>query len=119
LSQSPKKAETIPASSLCRLESALEIIQQQMDLTKTFDDRVQRIAVLITTADLLWPYQNDKARAAFTEAFDLGTQEFKEKGDEVRREGTGLMTNTPDQRYTVVNAIAKRDLDWARKLTEQ
>lgn len=55
--QVQKKAEAAPASSLCNQESALEIIRQQMDATKTFDDRVQRIAVLISTADLLWPYQ--------------------------------------------------------------
>ncbi|MGI9069304.1 MAG: hypothetical protein ACR2HX_23250 [Pyrinomonadaceae bacterium] len=117
--QSQKKAVTVPASSLCNQESALEIIKQQMDATRTFDDRVQRIAVLITTADLLWPYQNDKARAAFIEAFDLGRQEFKEKGDEVVREGKGLMADKPDPRYTVINAIAKRDLAWARKLMGQ
>src|SRR5687768_2950368 len=78
--QVQKKVESAPASSLCNQESALEIIKQQMDVTRTFDDRVQRIAVLITTADLLWPYQNDQARVTFTEAFDLGTQEFKERG---------------------------------------
>jgi len=117
--QIQKKAEAAPASSLCNPESALELIQQQMDATRTFDDRVQRIAVLISVADLLWPHQNDKARAAFTEAFDLGAQEFKEKGDEVRREGKGLIAYTPDQRYTVINAIAKRDPIWARKLIEQ
>ena len=87
--QGQKKAEPASASSLCNQESALEIIKQQMDVTRTFDDRVQRIAVLITTADLLWPYQKEKARATFTDAFDLGAQEFKEKGDEILREGTG------------------------------
>jgi len=117
--QAQKKVETAPASSLCNQESALEIIQQQMDSTKTFDDRVQRIAVLILTADLIWPYQKEKARATFTEAFDLGAQEFKEKGDEIRREGGGMLVQKPDQRYTVINAIAKRDPAWARKLIEQ
>jgi hypothetical protein len=116
--QSQKKTEVPPASSLCNQEGALEIITQQRDATRTFDDRVQRITVLITTADLLWPYQTDKARATFTEAFDLGAQEFKEKGDQVVREGKGLMANKPDQRYTVINAIAKRDTAWARKLLE-
>lgn len=117
--QVPKKAETTPASSLCNQESALEIIQQQMDATKTFDDRVERIAVLISTADLLWPYQQEKARATFTEAFDLGEQEFRDKGNVISREGTGLIVQKPDERFTVINAIAKRDLPWARKLMER
>jgi len=29
------------------------------------------------------------------------------------------VTNPPDQRYTVINAIAKRDLSWAKKLTDE
>jgi hypothetical protein len=90
-----------------------------MDATKTFDDRVQRIAVLVSTADLLWPYQQEKARATFTEAFDLGEQEFKERGDAPISAGRGMVVQKPDQRFTVINAIAKRDLAWARKLMEQ
>jgi len=43
----------------------------------------------------------------------------RRKGDEHRREGVGLVTNPPDQRYTVINAIAKRDLSWAKKLTDE
>jgi hypothetical protein len=114
-----KKTEAAPASSFCNQESALEIITQQLDATKTFDDRVQRIAVLLSTADLLWPYQQEKARATFTEAFDLGEQEFKDKGDVIYREGKGLIAQKPDQRFSVINAIAKRDLAWARRLMEQ
>jgi hypothetical protein len=117
--QGQKKPELPPASSLCNQESALEIITQQLDVTRTFDARVQRIAVLILASDLLWTYQQDKARAAFTEAFDLAVQDFKEKGDEVLREGTRLFAVKPDQRYTVINAIAKRDPAWARKLLDQ
>lgn len=114
-----KKTEAAPASSFCNQESALEIITQQLDATRTFDDLVQRIAVLVSAADLLWPYQQEKARATFTEAFDLGEQEFKAKGDVIYREGKGLIAQKPDQRFTVINAIAKRDLAWARRLMEQ
>jgi len=117
--QAQKKTESVPASSLCNQESALEIIAQQTDATKTFDDRIQRIAVLVSAADLLWPYQLEKARATFTEAFDLGEQEFKDKGDVISREGKALFAPKPDQRFTVINAIAKRDLVWARRLMEQ
>ena len=46
-------------------------------------------------------------------------QEFKEKGDEVHKEGIRLFAVKPDQRYTVINAIAKRDPCWARKLIDQ
>jgi tetratricopeptide (TPR) repeat protein len=108
---------TTAASPLCSRDNALEIIRQQLDASKTFDDSVRRITVLIRAADLLWPDQQEKARAAFTEAFELATQNFKEKGDEPKREGRALMIEIPDQRYTVIRAVSKRDPAWAKKLT--
>ena len=117
--QAQKKSEATAPISSCNRNGALEIIRQQIDATKTFDNSVQRITVLIRAADLLWPYQQDKARAAFAESFGLAKQNFKEAGDEPRREGTFSRVTVPDQRYTVINAIARRDLAWARKLTDQ
>lgn len=106
------------SSSYCNRDSALEIIRQQIDGTKTFDDTVQRIAVLIRAADLLWPYQQKQSRAAFIEAFDLATRNYKEKGEQTSSVGR-LPVRTPDQRYIVISAIGKRDLAWARKLSDQ
>lgn len=113
------ESETTAASPLCSRDSALEIIRQQIDVTKTFGDSVKRITVLIRVANLLWPYRQDKARETFTEAFDLAEQNFKEKGDDPKKEGRALLVETPDQRYIVIRAIAKRDLAWAKKLTEE
>ena len=106
-------------ASLCSREGALELVQQQITLSKTIDSDVKRIAVLIRAADLLWPHQNEKARAAFDEAFEIAKRDYKAKGDQLQREGVGLVSTPPDQRYVVINAIAKRDLAWARWLTEQ
>lgn len=94
------------------------MIRQQIDVTKTIDDAVRRIAVLIRAADLLWPFQQDKARAAFTEAFEVAAQNEKEKNEQPK-DGRSLLMETPDQRYVVIRAIAKRDSAWAKKLTEQ
>ena len=116
--QQQRKPETAAAPSSCSRNSALEMIRQQVDATKTFDNAVQRITLLIRAADLLWPYQQDKARAAFTEAFELATRNFKEKGDELTRDGS-LLIREDDQRYTVITAIAKHDYAWAKKLTER
>ena len=69
------------ASSLCNRNNAQEMIRQQIDVTKTLDNAVRRIAVLIRAADLLWPFQQDKARAAFTEAFEVAAQNEKETND--------------------------------------
>jgi hypothetical protein len=105
-------------SSLCTRDNALEIIQQQVELTKTFNDAVRRITVLIRAADLLWPHEQQKARAVFTEAFDLATENEKvidAKGPQV----IILRMQVPDQRHLVVRAVARRDAAWARELTRQ
>lgn len=112
-----KKALNPPSS--CNRESALAILEEQVAATKTFDDQVERIAVLIRAADLLWIHQQEKARAVFSEAFELAKQHYQEKGDDPSREGSFLMITIPDQRYVVINAIAKRDLLWAQKLTAE
>lgn len=106
------------SSSFCTRVSALDTIQQQIDGSKTFDDTIQRIAVLVRGADLIWPYQQDKARGALTEAFDLAKRNFKENGNRNLREGR-MPVELPDQRYLVITAIARHDAAWARKLSDQ
>ena len=117
-----KSAET-GAPSLCNRNDALEMIRQQIVVTRTFDDAVRRIAVLIRAADLLWLLQQDKARAAFTEAFDLAVQNEKEceneKSVQWKKHRALILLETPDQRYVVIRAVARRDSAWAKKLTGQ
>lgn len=82
-------------SPLCTQENALEMIKQQVAFKRTFNDSIRRITVLIRAADLLWPYQQNKARAAFTEAFELATE--AENGQRhpgiAKREGGGRDRN--------------------------
>jgi len=108
------------AASLCNRNDALEMIRLQIDLTKTFDSPIRRISVLIRAADLLWPFQQDEARAAFTKAFELAVHE-SDKGELPKNRTRELILSMqiPDQRYVVIRAVAKRDSAWARKLTEQ
>lgn len=113
------KAQTTAPPSLCSLDNALEIIEQQIGFSRTFDNGVQRITVLIRAADLLWVLRQKKSRAAYTEAFDLAVQNFKEKGDETIPGGKTMLISLPDPRYTVIEAIAKHDTVWAKKLTDQ
>jgi len=103
---------------ICQRDDALNMIQQQIEASKLIDDEVKRISVLIRAADLLWPYRQDKARAALRDAFDLATRNYKAKGDEPSLQGH-LVVQAADQRYRVIGAIAKRDPAWARKLSEQ
>jgi hypothetical protein len=115
-------AQKKTTSSLCTRDNALDTTKQQILITRTFDNPVQRIAVLLRAADLLWPYDQEKSLAAFLEAFDLAVQNFKEKGDQVERASsskTSAVIQIPDQRFKVISALAKRDPARARKLSEQ
>src|SRR5688572_6100526 len=105
-------------SPLCTQDNALEMIKQQIAFTRTFNDSVRRITVLIRAADLLWPHQQNKARAAFTEAFELATEVEKETAQKGPR-SIILRLQTPDQRYVVIRAVGKHDPAWAKVLTRQ
>jgi len=105
-------------SPLCSRNNALEMIQQQVGLTRTFNDPNRRVTVLIRAADLLWPYQQEKARTVFTEAFELAIKNQKENEQKAPR-SVLLRLQTPDQRYVVIRAVAKRDIAWAKELTRQ
>jgi len=115
-------AQSKPAGSgespLCTRDNAFDMIKQQVDLTKTFNNTNQRITVLIRAADLLWPYKQDGARAVFTEAFELATENEKENEQKGPRSVVLRMQNA-DQRYVVIRAVAKRDSAWAKELTRQ
>jgi len=115
---SAQQKQSESSSALCSRDNALQTIRQQIDFTRTFDDQVRRITVLLRAADMIWPYQQDNARAAFSEAFDLARQNFKEKGDKPILVGH-LIDSVPDQRYAVISTIATRDAVWARKLADQ
>ena len=78
--QAQKKPSAI-VSPLCTRTNALDNTKQQILFSRTFDQAGGRIAVLLRSADLLWPYEQDKALAAFMEAFELATQNFKEQGE--------------------------------------
>jgi len=119
---SAQKKPAVATSSLCTKDNALDTAKQQILFTRTFDNQVHRIAVLIRAAELLWPHDQEKALATFMEAFDLAVQNFKENGDVVTRTSKSQFAAVipqPDQRFKVLAALAKRDPARARKLAEQ
>jgi hypothetical protein len=115
--QQPAPTGVAPAPA-CSLENALDNIRRQIDLSKTIDDDAKRIGVMLRAADLTWPYEQSQARTTFTDAFDLATRFFKEKGEKDTNQGR-LIVGGVDYRYRVITAIAKRDPIWGRKLSKQ
>ena len=107
---------TQPSGSTCRKNEAVDNIREQIGVSKTLDDSIQRITLLIRAADLLWSLDNERARAAFTEAFDVATDH--ERTNLAKPVKTLLMFNA-DQRYVVIRAVAKRQPDWAKALTKK
>src|SRR5215471_16392340 len=118
ISEAQEKPDTnIPRSS-CSRDNALNMIQRQIDLSKTIDGDAKRIVLLLRVAEVSWPHDQNRARAAFSDAFDIAARLFKDKGAPDTKDGR-LWVQGIDYRYTVITAIAKRDPDWARKLSQQ
>jgi hypothetical protein len=117
--QVPAQAKPAGAekSPLCTRDNALEMIRQQVDLTRTYNNSIKRITVLIRAADLWWPHQQAKARAAFTEAFELAIDDEKKSDHSKSPRSVFLRLQVPDQRYVVIRAVAKKDPAFARELT--
>jgi hypothetical protein len=119
---SPPQKKTVSSqaqSSLCNRENAIQLIEQQIDSARLLSNNPDRVRVLINAADLLWTIRNKVARKTFADAFEFGTQDFKEHGDNQIKLGVGLVMDRADLRFNVITAIAKRDPLWASKLREE
>ena len=112
----PKRATPAPA---CDQARAVALVEQQATDAKSFEPSAGKIRVLTRAASLLWPHRREAARKIFSEAFDLAAEHFRQRGDETRREGRGLVSRPPDQRFEVMREIARHDAAWARRLAEQ
>jgi hypothetical protein len=115
---SQEKLQRTSSAYLCNGTEGQDIVQQQIGLSSTLNDAVQRIDILLHSADLIWPFQQDKARGAFATAFDLAVQHFNQDRRESPQGGMPA-PQKKEQRYRVISAIAKRDLKWARELTQE
>jgi hypothetical protein len=103
---------------VCNEEFARTLVEQQAAESRSVEATDKRVRMLIRSADFLWKYDQPRAREYFTEAFKVATERFNEKGFEKKEHGGGIYEQLPDYRFEVVQAIAKRDAAWSRKLTE-
>ncbi len=110
-------AQPKTARRFCDTPYVLSLIQQEIDDSKSIEQTDKRIQMLARAADFFWVFDQEKARAMFTEAFTLAKARFKEKGEETTKDGR-LTIQIPDHRFTVLNAITRRDSKWAKRLVQ-
>lgn len=106
----------------CNPEFALTLVEQQVSESRTVSETDKRIKILLRVADFLWKFDEPAARKYFAEAFQTANERFKEMGFEKKsknEKGFVFSSNNIDFRMEVIRAIAKKDGEWAKKLTEQ
>lgn len=111
-----------PAPS-CNANFAMILVEQQVADSKSVEDTEKRIKILLRSADFLWKFDEETARNYFTQAYSIAEKRFAEKGLEEKKVGeskAGFATVIlPDYRTEVIRAIAKKDGDWAKRLSEK
>jgi hypothetical protein len=119
-----KAAATDAAVPACDVERAVQLVGQQLDEAKTLASGAQRSAVMTRAAELLWPFDEARARAALAEAFDIASSHYRQHGVETTRIPPKRADATypartapqPDPRMAVIRAVAPRDRAWAERL---
>ncbi len=101
----------------CNALLARQLVEQQAEEGKSVAETDRRVNILLRVADFLWMGDQETARKYFAEAFQIAGDRFRQKG--VEKTETGSITvYQPDYRFEVISAIAKRDAEWAKKLSE-
>lgn len=101
----------------CNALLARQLVEQQADESKSVAETDKRVNILLRVADFLWIADEETSRKYFAEAFQIAQGRFRENGIEKKELG-GLIYPQPDYRFDVIQAVAKRDGEWAKKLSE-
>jgi hypothetical protein len=101
----------------CNALLARQLVEQQADESKSVAETDKRINILLRVADFLWISNQEAARKYFGEAFQIAGERFRGKGVE-EKDTKGSISYHTDYRFDVISAVAKRDADWAKKLSE-
>ncbi len=114
-------AQTVAKKEIkqCDAQMARQLVERQAIESKSVTESDKRINILIRVADYLWEKESDSARKYYAEAFKIAQERFKEKGIVNTSTLKFYYSAEPDYRFEVIRAIARRDAEWARKLTEE
>lgn len=102
----------------CNPNLARQLVEQQAVESKSMTDTDKRIKVLTRVADFIWVSDEPTARGYFTEAFQVAREKSREKPVEKSLSSTFISVQKPNYPFEVIRAVAKRDAEWAKKLTE-
>lgn len=108
-------------NEFCHQDYAKFLVSQQVTESNFVTDAAKRIKILILAADFIWPYDETAGRTYFTDAFNAAVSHFRETGYETKKvseDARSVSAQLPDQRFEVIKAVAKRDAEWARRLTD-
>jgi tetratricopeptide (TPR) repeat protein len=89
------------------------------DQARTSDDLVFSVQAQVRAATLLWPYESDRARAMFRQAFDsLGTGDG-ERGESSKQRGLATTQTRLQLRAELLNQVAARDPELVEELARK
>ncbi|MGI8848666.1 MAG: hypothetical protein ACR2HT_00680 [Pyrinomonadaceae bacterium] len=114
------QAQTSPKKPVkqCNANLVRQLVEQQAVESKSMADTDKRIKVLIRVADFLWVTDEETARRYFAEAFQVAREKSREKYVEKSSGSPFLGVQKPNYPFEVIRAVAKRDAEWTKKLTE-
>ena len=97
------------------LQKIISVLDQVLDAQNSFSDAPLRILIQANVADVLWSYDQPRARRLFEGALQE-TARLPEPSASARSQGTaGLPSNA---RASVIRLIMPHDSDWATRLVE-
>ncbi|MDQ3744314.1 MAG: hypothetical protein M3444_08025 [Acidobacteriota bacterium] len=99
-------------------QNALTMLDQLFETAKGFEDDVLRIRTQAHIADVLWPYDEPRARRQFEESFHAVTSARAASPDDAAPPGGSFMQTSPlsELQNEVLALITRRDADLAEKL---
>ena len=89
------------------------------DQARTSDDLVFSVQAQVRAATLLWPYESDRARVMFRQAFESLTTGDVERGEGINLRGVATTPTRLQLRAELLNQIAARDPELVEELARR
>ncbi len=112
--QSPRLRDVTGTRS--RIQALLIYLADQ---ARSSDDLVFSVHAQVRAATLLWPYESDRARAMFRQAFESLTTGDADRGDSSNQRGSTTPRTKLQLRAELLNQIAARDPELVEELARK